>query len=186
MPKVLDIIELGNPILRKKARTIVDFKDPKLHELCADMIETLKVAHGVGLAAPQVGADVRLFIVWPGPKDKIETPEDGPLVIINPKFTDISKKREKDWEGCLSIPGIRGRVQRHYAIQIDFMNLEGEPMAVEAEDFVARIFQHEYDHLEGIVFLDRIKDTTEIITEREYIKLMKAEDRKNRELEKES
>ena len=164
MSVVREITELGNPILRRKAKPIEDVFDVKILRLAEDMMETLHFAHGVGIAAPQVGESVRLFIVAPDPKV-------APVVVINPKIVDHSKTKTKGWEGCLSIPGIRGLVPRFKSIVVEFTDLQGGLVVVEAKDFVARVFQHENDHLDGIIFLDRLENTKDIITDREYSKL---------------
>ena len=159
MGKVLEMVELGQPILRKKAKPVSDIFAPHIKVLCENMLATLEFANGVGLAAPQVGELLQIFIVCP---------DDEPIFIFNPKITYYYKRTVKDWEGCLSIPGIRGYVPRSDVIRIEFTDITGERICAEAEDFIARVFQHEYDHLLGKVFLDRLSSNKDIITEKEY------------------
>jgi peptide deformylase len=121
----------------------------------------------VGLAAPQVGVSKRLFIVCP---------DDDPIVVINPKITKKSPKMATDWEGCLSIPGLRGQVPRHTSVEVEFTGLDGKAFRMEAKGFLARIFQHENDHLDGIFFIDRVKTTRDLISESEYQKMHEDDD----------
>ena len=125
-------------------------------------MSAITVHRGLGIAAPQVGISERFFIM---------VPDSEPFVIINPRLLDKSSTRVKDWEGCLSIPGIRGKVPRYKSIVVEFMTTDGETVKAELKGWPARIFQHELDHLDGIVFLDRLESTRDVITEREYSKL---------------
>jgi|TARA_B100001971_G_C18067916_1_gene471450 peptide deformylase len=174
MPKLLPIAQLGNPILRKQAKIVDDISDRKIQELIDDMIHTTQEANGVGLAAPQVSESLQIFIVASHPNPRYPyAPKMKPTAIINPKIISKSKKIIKDWEGCLSIPGIRGLVPRHESITTEYVTRDGKKEKKEFTDFIARIFQHEYDHLEGIEFLDRLKSTKDIITEQEWQKITK-------------
>lgn len=167
--KVLPIVELGNPILREKATPVSDIRDPKIQQLIDDMFVTSIEAPGVGLAAPQVGHSIRLFVVTAG--EDPDSPDDlfnTPQAIINPEFVRFSSKLEEDWEGCLSIPGLRGRVNRAASLRVKYLDRNGAPMDIEVYDFIARIFQHENDHLDGIVFLDRMASLSSLMTEAEY------------------
>ncbi|MBI2103631.1 peptide deformylase [Candidatus Woesebacteria bacterium] len=173
---LLQVAQLGHPILRQKAESVKDINDPKVQELIDNLIATVMDVDGVGIAAPQVYQPWRLFILASHPNPRYpNAPEMEPTAIINPKIISTSPELIKDWEGCLSIPGIRSKVLRHKAITVTFFNRDGKRERKKFEDFIARIFQHEYDHLEGIVFLDKLVDMSETITEKEYQKLMKKE-----------
>jgi peptide deformylase len=125
----------------------------------------------VGIAAPQAAQSDRLFIVASRPNLRYpQAPNMEPTAMINPRIVDASRETVKDWEGCLSIPGIRGLVPRSRAIEIEYTSRDGKLQRQELTYFVARIFQHEHDHLDGIVFLDRVESTHELITEDEYQK----------------
>ena len=177
MANVLEIIELGNPVLRAKAKEVKEISDPKVQELIDDLIITAKQASGVGLAAPQVGESLRIFIISSYPNNRYpEAPDMIPTPIINPQIISYSEELQDGWEGCLSIPGLRAPVLRHSAVKVKYFDREGNEIEAILEDFVARIFQHEFDHIEGIVFIDRLEDNSEIITENEYYKLFKDEE----------
>jgi peptide deformylase len=169
MSEKLSIIQLGNAILRQKANLIKNLQDQRLQKLIDDLITTTSKANGVGIAAPQVGESLRLFIVASRPNIRYPSaPEMEPTAMINPKIVDNSSEVIKGWEGCLSVPGIRGLVPRYQTIEIEYTDRNGKLQKQQLTDFVARIFQHEYDHLEGLVFLDRVENNLEIITEEEY------------------
>ncbi|MBI1855144.1 MAG: peptide deformylase [Chloroflexi bacterium] len=153
------IVTLPAPVLRRKARPITKF-DKALQILIDDMIETMREAPGVGLAAPQVGISDRLIVVEYGEDEEDENGEiiEGPkklYVMINPEIVKFSEEKELGVEGCLSIPGLVGEVERHSTIQLKGLNRRGQPMKLKAEGWLARIFQHEVDHLNGVVFPDR-------------------------------
>lgn len=172
MGKILDIAQLGNPVLRAVAHPITNLQDQQLHELIADLLVTVHHTHGVGIAAPQVSHSQRVFIVASHPNPRYpQAPQMEPTAMINPCILNHSSTTSKGWEGCLSIPGIRGLVPRYDTIEVEYLNLEGEPCRQEFSGFVARIFQHELDHLNGLVFLDRVESTQELVTEQEYHKL---------------
>jgi len=153
------IVTLPDPVLRRKARPITKF-DGNLKILIDDMIETMRDAPGVGLAAPQVGISDRLIVVEYGEDEEDENGEIIEMpkklyVLINPEIVKISEEKEMGVEGCLSIPGLVGEVERYSAIQIKGLNRRGQPTKLKAEGWLARIFQHEIDHLDGIVYPDR-------------------------------
>ncbi|MBD2022550.1 peptide deformylase [Leptolyngbya sp. FACHB-36] len=169
MAELLEVIELGNPILRHKADAILNVMDDRVQTLIDDLMLTVKHANGVGIAAPQVARSQRLFIVASRPNPRYPTaPDMEPTAMINPQILVHSDESVKGWEGCLSIPGIRGQVPRHQAIEVEYIGRDGKRHTQELTDFVARIFQHELDHLDGIVFLDRVESTQDLMTEREY------------------
>ena len=153
------IITLPEPVLRRKARTITTF-DKNLQTLIDDMIETMREAPGVGLAAPQVNVSERLIVVEYA-EEQEEEAEGQPekpkklFVLINPEIVKRSAETLMGVEGCLSIPNLVGEVERHAVIQVKGLNRHGKPTKVKAEGWLARIFQHEIDHLNGILFPNR-------------------------------
>jgi peptide deformylase len=164
-----EILQLGNPTLRQLARPVEDLQDPALQRLIDELIETLTASGGVGIAAPQVGLSLRLMVVASHPTPRYPyAPEMPPLPLLNPQVVSHSGEMEKGWEGCLSVPGMRGLVPRSLSVTVDYLDRQGMPQQQTFHDFVARIFQHEYDHLQGIVFVDRVDSTHELMTEQEY------------------
>lgn len=153
------IVTLPEPVLRRKARTVGTF-DKNLQTLIDDMIETMREAPGVGLAAPQVNVSERLIVVEYAEEEDEEGELEKPkklFAMINPEIVKSSAETLMGVEGCLSIPNLVGEVERHAAIQVKGLNRHGKPMKVKAEGWLARIFQHELDHLNGILFPDRAK-----------------------------
>lgn len=170
--ELLKIAEMGNPVLRKVAKEI-DAIDKSILELIENMKFTVGKVSGVGLAAPQVSHSKRIFVVASKPNPRYpNAPLMEPEAIINPVIKQMSDEIVKDWEGCLSIPGIRGLVPRAKSIQVEYTNQNGERVKKQFDDFIARIFQHEFDHIEGIVFLDRIESTKDLVTEKEYQRII--------------
>lgn len=173
MSEKLSVIQLGNPILRQKAKFVEDIHAKNIQKLIDDLLVTMNDANGVGIAAPQVAISYRIFIVASRPNLRYpHAPLMEPTAMINPRIVARSDELVKDWEGCLSIPGIRGLVPRYRQIEVEYTDREGKLQKQELKDFVARIFQHEYDHFEGLVFLDRLESTADIFTEQEYQKLI--------------
>lgn len=150
---IREIVTLPDPILRRKARKVADF-GPELQALIDDMIETMRDEPGVGLAANQIGVSLRVIVVEYG-DDEDETVPVRLYVVINPELTRLSKEKIIGIEGCLSIPGYAGNVERHEVLTVKGMNRHGQPMTLKAKGWLARIFQHEVDHLEGVLFVDR-------------------------------
>jgi peptide deformylase len=151
------IVTLPEAVLRRKARAVSKF-DKGLQTVIDDMIETMRQAPGVGLAAPQIGLSERIIVVEYFEREEDEENEDAPKkvwAVLNPEITKFSEDTLMGVEGCLSIPGLVGEVERHAAIQVKGLNRHGKPMRIKAEGWLARIFQHEIDHLNGIVFPDR-------------------------------
>ena len=172
MSKILQISEIGSPVLRQKSDAIANIIDPQLDKTIADLIATCAAANGVGISAPQVAASMRLFIVASRPSLRYpHAPTMEPMAMINPKIVDRSGEMVSGWEGCLSVPGMRGLVLRDRAIEVEYFTKSGELIHQELTDFVARIFQHELDHLDGILFPDRVSIPTNLITEAEYQKI---------------
>lgn len=150
---LLKIITFPDPFLRLKAKTVTDFgKD--FQTLVENMFETMRDAPGVGLAAPQIGESLRLVVVEYKDEEN-ENAKPKRFVLVNPEFTDKSEETVVDIEGCLSVPGLAGEVERHYAVKLKAQNRFGKPIRVEAEGWLARIFQHEIDHLDGVLYPDR-------------------------------
>ncbi len=173
MAELLSIIQLGNPILRHKASLVENIQDDHIQTLIDDLIATVAQANGVGIAAPQVAESYRVMIVASRPNPRYpHAPEMEPTAMINPKIMAHSTEVVKGWEGCLSIPGIRGLVPRYETIEVEYTDRNGNLQKQVLTDFVARIFQHEYDHFDGIVFLDRLENNQDLITEEEYKKLI--------------
>lgn len=156
---VLPIVRMGHPVLRAQAAAVEPewLAEPAAQRLIDDMIETMRAAEGVGLAAPQVGTGWQLFVYEALSEDE---PETGiPLrVVVNPMVEPAAGELVYDWEGCLSIPDLRGLVPRHPAVRVRGLDRAGRPLDFVAEGFEARIVQHEYDHLNGVLFLDRMRD----------------------------
>lgn len=152
------IVTLPDPVLRRKARAVTKF-DKELQTVIDDMIETMRDAPGVGLAAPQIGLSERLIVVEYYENEEAEEAEDEAKkkvwVMLNPEIVKTSEEKVMGMEGCLSIPNLVGEVERHAAIQVKGLNRRGQPMRVKASGWLARIFQHEIDHVNGIVFTDR-------------------------------
>jgi peptide deformylase len=168
-PTQPEIAQLGDPILRQPARLVEQWQDPQLQALIDDLITTVTQANGVGIAAPQVSQSLQLLIVASRPTLRyLNAPVMEPTPMINPRILSHSQAKVKDWEGCLSVPDQRGLVPRYQTIQIEYCDRYGQTQITELTDFVARIFQHEYDHLQGIVFVDRVEDPQDLISEAEY------------------
>jgi len=166
MLKFAPIIKLGNPILGQKAAAVENIQDEKIQNLIDELITSVAQANGVGIAAPQIGATTRLFIVASRPNARYpQAPEMQPTAMINPRIVAHSSEIVKGWEGCLSVPGIRGLVPRYQTIEVEYTDRSGNFQKQELTDFIARIFQHEYDHLEGLVFLDRVENNHDLISE---------------------
>jgi peptide deformylase len=159
---VREIITPKNPVLRKKARKVTRFDDLKLQELIDDMVETLLEAPGVGLAAPQVAASQRVIVVRlpDDEQSKEEYGEDAGVLyeIVNPEIIRVSRETTDGVEACLSIPGYFGTVSRHAAVTVRGQDRRGKMVRVKARDWLARVFQHEIDHLDGILFIDRASE----------------------------
>ncbi|PMB20454.1 peptide deformylase, partial [Fischerella thermalis CCMEE 5319] len=166
---LLPIIQLGNSILRQKATEVEDIQDKTIQKLIDDLMATVTEANGVGIAAPQVAQSYRVMIVASRPNPRYpHAPHMEPTAMINPRIIAHSSTMIKDWEGCLSIPGIRGLVPRYEAIEVEYTDRNGKIQRQLLTNFVARIFQHEYDHFDGIVFLDRLESNLDIVTDHEY------------------
>jgi peptide deformylase len=152
---ILKVARMGHPVLRERARplTKAELRDPLLQKLVDDMIDTMHEYHGVGLAAPQVHEGVRLFVAL---LDEDPGPRSEAVVLINPEVTPVGPIKEEGWEGCLSIPDIRGMVPRYIEIGVSALDREGKVVERQLKHFPARVVQHETDHLDGVLFFDRM------------------------------
>jgi peptide deformylase len=160
---VREILKMGDPRLLRIAAPVREFDTPALHALVADMFDTMAAANGAGLAAPQIGEDLQLVIF--GFDRNARYPDAPPVprtVLINPSITPIGTDEEEGWEGCLSVPGLRGVVPRHARIRYAGFDPQGQPIEREAEGFHARVVQHECDHLIGRLYPTRMRDLTKL------------------------
>ena len=163
---ILKIARMGHPVLRARARPLAagEISTPRIQRLIDDLFETMQDSQGIGLAGPQVHESIRLFVA--GVDD-----EDGtmpPVVIINPEVTPIGPAVTEDWEGCLSVPDIRGRVPRAVDIRVRALDREGRSISMTANGFPARVIQHETDHLDGVLFFDRMTSYESLTFLEEY------------------
>src|SRR5262245_19899616 len=160
---ILKVARMGHPVLRAAASAVDpdDIKSPRIQQLIDDMFETMKEYNGVGLAAPQVHEGLRLFVAGfasrPGEEAEDEASRVPRMVLINPDIRVIGTDIDEDWEGCLSIPEIRGRVPRAREIEVKAHDRRGRRISIHARGFTARVIQHETDHLDGVLFIDRMK-----------------------------
>ena len=166
---ILKVARMGHPVLRAKARPLErsEIKSPVVQKLIDDMIDTMAEYRGVGLAAPQVHEGVRIFVAALDDDDEPDS-EVEPLAIINPEITVVGSDVVEDWEGCLSIPDVRGRVPRAREIKIRAFDRKGARIELSAHDFPARVIQHETDHLDGVLFLDRMRSLASLTFLDEY------------------
>jgi peptide deformylase len=152
---ILKVARMGHPVLRQRGRLLekTDLRNPLIQKLIDDMIETMHEYNGVGLAAPQVHASLRLFVAL-----LVDEPDgkSAATVVINPEIVPNTQGREEGWEGCLSIPDIRGMVPRHTDITVRALDRDGRSVDLRLRDFPARVAQHETDHLDGVLFFDRM------------------------------
>lgn len=156
---VREILKMGDPRLLRQAEAVTQFDTPELHALIADMFDTMRAANGAGLAAPQIGVNLQLVIF--GFQQNVRYPDAPPVpetVLINPVLKPLSDEMEEGWEGCLSVPGLRGVVPRWNRLHYAGVDQYGAAISREAEGFHARVVQHECDHLAGILYPMRIKD----------------------------
>ncbi len=156
---VRPVLRIGHPALNRPAKAVAEFNTPQLDALIQDMLDTMATENGVGLAAPQIGEPQRLIVF--GMQDNPRYPDREPIpvtVLINPHITPIDDEQEGDWEGCLSLPELRGWVPRYRHIVYTGFDAGGRPMECEASGFHARVVQHECDHLDGILFPQRMPD----------------------------
>ncbi len=166
------ILKMGHPILREKARELSreEIQSKWFKELIHDMIETMHSEEGVGIAAPQVGESVRVSVIE-FEDDSDRYPESGAQklsIFVNPVLKVLDEKTDGFWEGCLSVPGLRGFVERPRKVSVEYLNELGEKKTLTTDGFLAIVLQHEFDHLDGILYVDRITDKTKLAFIEEY------------------
>ena len=158
---ILKVARMGHPVLRARARALdrADVRTAIVRQLIDSMMETMEEHHAAGLAAPQVHESVRIFVagIQEDTRDDEDEPTIVPVPFINPEIIPLNKEMVIDWEGCLSIPDIRGKVPRHRQVKIRALDREGSRVELQLAEFPARVVQHENDHLDGILFFDRMK-----------------------------
>ena len=170
-----EIAQLGADVLRQPAHRVDDFSCPKFQALLETLQAVMLESNGVGIAAPQLGESWQVVIVASRPTARYpHAPEMSPIVMVNPDYQVLDDSMHKDWEGCLSVPGIRALVPRYQSIQVDYQNQHGQACQMILVGFPARIFQHEYDHLQGLVYLDRVESNRDIVSESEFFKRIAA------------
>lgn len=170
---IQEIIQLGNPLLRQHANKVKEIHSQETQSLIETLIATCQASEGVGIAAPQIGISKAIIIMASYPNERYpNAPVMEPTALINPEILFHSEDKEKDWEGCLSIPGIRAQVPRYTWVEVSYINAEGKQEQKRFEGFLARIFLHEYDHLIGKVYIDHVESTEDIVSEKEYRKRM--------------
>lgn len=166
---VREIIRMGHPTLRQRARplAIEELGSERIRRVTEDMIDTLHQAGGIGLAAPQVNESLRLAIIEiPGGATRYgEVPAMPLTVFVNPEIDVLDPARAGYWEGCLSVPGLRGYVERPQHIKVRALDLQGNPFELDLKGFFATVFQHEFDHLDGTLYIDRLRDSTMLVFE---------------------
>jgi peptide deformylase len=156
---VREVLRMGHPVLRERASAVEKFATPELRELLQDMQDTMAAKNGAGLAAPQIGVSQRVVIFGVESNPRYPDAEDVPFtVLVNPKIILLTKEVEEGWEGCLSVPGMRGIVPRYTRLRYTGFDAEGNPIDRIAEGFHARVVQHECDHLDGILYPQRMTD----------------------------
>jgi len=156
---ILKVARMGHPVLRAKARPLEksEIRSVVVQKLIDDMMDTMAEYHGVGLAAPQVHEGLRIFVAALDDGEEEDEGEAAPLALINPEITVVGADLIEDWEGCLSIPDVRGRVPRAREIKVRAYDRNGVRIELRAHDFPARVIQHETDHLDGVLFFDRMR-----------------------------
>lgn len=153
------VLRMGHPLLNQRAAEIEEFNTPQLDNLIEDMMDTMHAENGAGLAAPQIGISRRVVVFGFEHNPRyLDAPAVPRTVLINPHIQSLEDTMEEDWEGCLSVPGMRGTVPRYRHIEYRGFDPRGEPVKVQAEGFHARVVQHECDHLDGILYPQRIRD----------------------------
>jgi len=156
---ITSVVQEGNPILFRISEPVTQFGTVELKSLIADMLDTMVATQGVGIAAPQIGVNKRIILVGFEKNDRYPGRDPIPLqVVVNPQLEIVDPTLEKDWEGCLSVPGRQGCVPRHRALVCKGFDPDGKPVRIEASGFHARIFQHECDHLDGRLFTSRVEN----------------------------
>lgn len=168
---VVEVIKMGNPALRRMSRHVFlpELKKKKFQKLINNLIDTMHAENGAGIAAPQIAVRKRVFVMEMGDNPRYPTKESFPLLIaVNPEIEPVGKKKVKSWEGCLSIPGLRGRLKRYKRIRLKALDRHGNPYEKMLSGFAAVVAQHELDHLDGKLFIDRMKSMKRLTFQKEY------------------
>ena len=171
---ILPIVAYGDPVLRKVGKEI-DKDYPQLDKLIADMRETMYNANGLGLAAPQIGISKQLAVIkLESDSERYENLNDSEeFIIFNPILTYLNEEKQGFWEGCLSVPGLRGYVERPKKIKVNYLDEKASEKEIIVEDFLATVFQHELDHLFGYLYVDRLESTKHLVFEEELANIAK-------------
>ena len=172
---ILKVARLGHPVLRKIAvsLSVAEIQSAPIQRFIDDMIETMKEYNGVGLAADQVHESKQIAVIEVADNPRYPDKPPVPLtVLINPQITPLSEQTDDDWEGCLSIPDLRGRVPRFKSIRVQALDRNGRELSFAAHDFHARVIQHEWDHLNGKVYLDRMRDLSSLAFLAEFTRFL--------------
>jgi peptide deformylase len=168
-PNPLTLLTRGNPVLARRSDPVTDILSPEFQDFLDDLIRSGEEHMGVGIAAPQVGKSLRAFILAPKPSQRYpDSPSMEPTPIVNPEILESFGPQEKDWEGCLSVPGFRGKVPRAHGVHVRFLDRAGRAHELTLEGFVARIFQHELDHLDGILYPQRMDPEDKLLDLEEF------------------
>ena len=169
---ILDVMRMGHPVLREKARALTpeEIVSPQIHQLIDDMYETMVAHGGIGIAAPQVGQPLQLSIIDVKASDPDFAKESGLglEVFCNPILRILDETYQTFWEGCLSVPGLRGEVARPQAVEVTYLNADAETKVIQAQGFIATVFQHEFDHLDGVLYVDRLTDSKKLVFQEEF------------------
>lgn len=171
---VRPVLTIGNPLLRQVARDLrpEEIRSPEVRRLIDDMVDTMHHEEGIGIAAPQVGESLQVAVIEIHP-DSARYPDMkafGLRVFLNPRVTVLDAAEQGFWEGCLSVPNLRGYVERPRRVRVDYLDTSGKERSIEAEGFLATVFQHELDHLQGVLYVDRIRDMTKLATIDDYLR----------------
>ncbi len=170
---ILKVARMGHPVLRQEAEPVPpdQITSPDIQRFIDDMIDTMHEYDGAGLAAPQVHVSKQIVVIEPGGRRQdLSSPDAETIVYINPEITPLTDDMDEDWEGCLSVPGLRGCVPRYTKIRFRAYDRHGKRLDLVAEGFAARVIQHECDHLWGKLYIDRIQDTTSLTFMEEFMK----------------
>lgn len=169
MSPTFEILELGEPFLRQRAASVTDIDDATFQQTLSALEAFVIARGGMGIAAPQVGISSRFFILSSHPNARYPyAPDMEPFAVINPEIIGHGQTTENDWEGCLSVPGFRGEVLRYSTIDVRFQKRDGSTIETRFEGFLARVFQHELDHLDGVLFIDRVPGMHALMSEKTW------------------
>lgn len=177
---IREVTRMGNPVLRKEAEDLTpeEILSAETKELLQDMYDTMKAESGIGIAAPQIGVSKKVaLIAVPEESERYPEAEESPMLyIFNPKITVLDEELQGFWEGCLSVPGLRGFVERPRKVQIDFLDINANQQSIVIEGFLATVFQHELDHLFGKLYVDRITNMSKLTFNEEFSKYVVGEE----------